>query len=1303
MNKNYGIRVCLLFFFSLCILCSTYSQKNPLAEVSIASPNAASLAKYVDFPVSYNTGTPQINIPIYSVQSGSIELPVSLSYHASGLKVQELASWVGAGWSLNAGGVITRSIAGSADDKGFPVGTNQTAKGHWTDYGYNSYLSNGTSNAALIDDDGISKGIKDGEPDMYFFNFGKYSGKFFFRDDRTPVLVSQQDIKIEPDYNFFATPYQSGTCFQGFTITTPDGTHYYFGNTQNVGTTIPVEVASPYTLDNGFSNGAAVSSWYLNKIVSKDNQFSIVLKYQQDNYSYYTLSMFPLYSNNLINQYEYKPIKQFIQGVRLSSIEYSGGQIVFNPSTSPRSDLSSYSSQTMSETANIDVKPLGSIQISNNNGYSKLFNFTYGYFHDAVNGLNGQLSTLLSAYNIQSDTYRLRLDTIQESSTDGTASTPPYQFSYFSETVPRLLSFGIDHWGYYNGITSNSTLIPAYTKNGTTVSGADRDAHWPAMRGGTLNQITYPTGGYTAFDFESHSTYKSYYTNVQTSRASVSVLYDGSTYATSSFTTSGSSNAFTITINSTGLGIGGYIQIYSSTGTYIGTYYAQEGTTATYQISLSPSTTYNLQFYGTKTTANWGGCTGTIYEMVSTLTANNVTVGGLRIKTMTHHEPLVSTDIITSYNYTPAGSTQSSGVLYSLPVYVSILRNDSYGLIWPSFGSSAGCASLVGGGVEAIYLVSPNSVKPMQVSQGNHIGYNEVSVSQTGRGKTIYRYYGFGYWDSKQTYPDVAVRTVNTQTCDASVASYPYAPVALDFMNGELKYEGYFNQSGQILKDVWHYPIYLQDNIGTPGLIVKNLNTNYGTSGGPLFGTEYNLYSAGKTQDKSVETNYNPATGNSNTVTNTVYYESLFHHQPTRKEVDNSKGDILKTSMRYSFDFRIANCDALSNGLQTYNSSISSADGSFYSQVYSCTPVTGGIDNCRYNLWGQYRIAKLQARISLINTLNTNFNNSNSLFKNNFAAAKSVADAELKPILQLEDAYENALIETSNWKNSQLISANFTRHDFIASPAGYVFPQKTQTLNLSSPSSSFVNAATNNVNYTLLKDSRYTDEVSYIFENGNLVSLTKKDGIVNSYLWGYNNLYPVAKIAGADYYTAKSIVNLAILQAPASDAQLRSELSKLPTNLPNALVTGYTYSPMLGITSQIDPQGRINYFEYEPLGRLKRIKNQDGNIVKQLDYQYHIPITAAIPMSSIICSSAVGAPFILQLSNLSTGQSYSFSFFSTGTIGQVPAGNYNVTLFATNYNSGHAFIVNGFFQSGVSVANYSNILFPASGSTVSIY
>ena len=59
------------------------------------SANAASLGKYGDIPVSYNSGVPNVGIPITTIQDGPLSLPISLSYHAGGVRVGELASWVG--------------------------------------------------------------------------------------------------------------------------------------------------------------------------------------------------------------------------------------------------------------------------------------------------------------------------------------------------------------------------------------------------------------------------------------------------------------------------------------------------------------------------------------------------------------------------------------------------------------------------------------------------------------------------------------------------------------------------------------------------------------------------------------------------------------------------------------------------------------------------------------------------------------------------------------------------------------------------------------------------------------------------------------------------------------------------------------------------------------------------------------------------------------------------------------------------------------------------------------------------------
>ena len=99
MNRRFNGKVNqmkkLLFqlrYFPLVVLCLTaQAQENSPENVQITSPTAASLVKVADVPVNLHTGIPNISIPIYTVEEGPLQLPISLSYHAGGLKVSEQA------------------------------------------------------------------------------------------------------------------------------------------------------------------------------------------------------------------------------------------------------------------------------------------------------------------------------------------------------------------------------------------------------------------------------------------------------------------------------------------------------------------------------------------------------------------------------------------------------------------------------------------------------------------------------------------------------------------------------------------------------------------------------------------------------------------------------------------------------------------------------------------------------------------------------------------------------------------------------------------------------------------------------------------------------------------------------------------------------------------------------------------------------------------------------------------------------------------------------------------------------------
>jgi hypothetical protein len=123
---------------------------------------------------------------------------------------------------------------------------------------------------------------------------------------------------------------------------------------------------------------------------------------------------------------------------------------------------------------------------------------------------------------------------------------------------------------------------------------------------------------------------------------------------------------------------------------------------------------------------------------------------------------------------------------------------------------------------------------------------------------------------------------------------------------------------------------------------------------------------------------------------------------------------------------------------------------------------------------------------------------------------------------------------------------------------------------------------------------------------GNIQGITK-DKLPTTYLWGYKKQYVVAKIEGITYLQVENalgnafITNLATTQEP-SESQLQSIRNAFANN--TALVTTYTYKPLIGMISKTDPRGITTTYTYDnDSGRLLYIKDHDGNILE--NYIYH--------------------------------------------------------------------------------------------------
>ncbi|MCB0634102.1 MAG: hypothetical protein KDD15_30435, partial [Lewinella sp.] len=145
-----------ILFSLINITAKSQPTNNLIGGVVTPPPNVGALGKFIDIPVNLAQGVPQIGIPIYNLAEGPLSLPISLDYHASGIRVAELASWVGIGWNLRAGGMVSRTVMGIPDEG--------SAGLYWTASGLNNIYPQTPSETTSFN---VVNNYQDGEADIF--------------------------------------------------------------------------------------------------------------------------------------------------------------------------------------------------------------------------------------------------------------------------------------------------------------------------------------------------------------------------------------------------------------------------------------------------------------------------------------------------------------------------------------------------------------------------------------------------------------------------------------------------------------------------------------------------------------------------------------------------------------------------------------------------------------------------------------------------------------------------------------------------------------------------------------------------------------------------------------------------------------------------------------------------------------------------------------------------------------------------------------------------------------------------------
>lgn len=535
-------------------------------------------ASHLNAQVNLQSGAAEQNFPLitYTNETSELSYHLSLSYWSgNGLKVRDFASNVGTGWSLNTGGYIVREQIGQPDDQEEFICSQPGI--HFARYP-NGYLYN--PNIALGCNQGITrvpmydigyfkykelnKVAADTEQDVFHYEVNGRRGRFVIEQGTPWKIRPLEDTKCRFEFVTEVIPY-TRTRISKFIITTEDGVKYYFADkafeiqtkyvlNRNVYNPFianfsaevdhPVYENPPFfspppiiDWDNPFHEleenniyypYMVVNRWQLSKIENENTGAQISMRYSNVFYREVSRGMnistqtdHSVYANSAtfnsvvaptpINSYVKKDIVHLKELLSMSSIKQillpDGEKIDFFYSPHRRLDGDGFADYALEK-----------VSYSKNDDVIKEYHFSYGYLY------KNQVISFETA-NLLGKSERkflwLCLTGLRKSGNktdNANNSEPPYNFEYYlnssggspvaiDDIVPARNSLSVDAHDYYNGDNSQIHLFEDpvnlnWLQYTNTLDPYYRTIKNGYAKNGLLKKITFPTGGKLTYFYE---------------------------------------------------------------------------------------------------------------------------------------------------------------------------------------------------------------------------------------------------------------------------------------------------------------------------------------------------------------------------------------------------------------------------------------------------------------------------------------------------------------------------------------------------------------------------------------------------------------------------------------------------------------------------------------------------------------------------------------------------------------------------------------------------------------------------------
>lgn len=443
------------------------------------------------------TGTLTYSLPIFTYHDKDFDIPIAINYATNGFRVNHKSGILGHGWSLAAGGMVTREIRGIPDEQLFAM-PNNPEHPNCMFYGYEHATKSPGLKAKVLTiahagnyvcTDESETGdpcFIETEPDIYSFDLGEYTGCFEANPDCAKngyqlfnVSGESRGVQIRSVGN------------ENILMVDPYGVKYKFKSVNKIRKDASGLPAS--LIDMG-DDCCVTTGWLIDSAEAPNGRtvrFHTTPIYNDFSYtvgsSYYNMR---IGKPGISDDTKAIRISQNATSYRLDSITFcNSAKMVFIY----KAGETEYDTRMTNNPgpAQGDQSRLSEIRIFRYGHLVK--NCRFEYECTERTGQNSNSATFLKSVSVSGE--------------------GAYLFEYDqSVPVPLLGTTSFDHWGYYNNATDtpyNPQTLFGIEENALTYeeTGAEkyRAPNFSTAKLGTLKRIVYPTGGYSEFHYEPHT------------------------------------------------------------------------------------------------------------------------------------------------------------------------------------------------------------------------------------------------------------------------------------------------------------------------------------------------------------------------------------------------------------------------------------------------------------------------------------------------------------------------------------------------------------------------------------------------------------------------------------------------------------------------------------------------------------------------------------------------------------------------------------------------------------------------------